>query len=116
MTAVNILGEGSHSNELTLYTGTVPSKINELEWAGSSTTWVEFRWALPESNGGLSLTKFKAYVDVGQTGGSETQYEITDIFTRTLKLETLPTGALVDIQMTSFNAQGESERSNVLTL
>lgn len=97
VTAVNVLGESVHSNKLTIYTGEVPSMITDLAWSDSSTTWVEFRWALPDSNGGLSLTKFKVYVDVGQTGGTETEYEITDTFTRSFKIEALSTSALIDI-------------------
>ena len=54
-----------HSDSLTLYAGTVPSKINYLEWESSTPTSIEFRWELPESNGGLTIQKFRLYVDVG---------------------------------------------------
>lgn len=96
--AVNEIGVSGHSSPpLTLYTGYVPSKITYLVWEDSTTTSVEFRWKLPESNGGLSLTKFKCYIDVGQTGSFDTEEEILDIYTRTFKVSSLQTSELVDI-------------------
>ena len=116
VTALNLIGEGIASNSLTIHTGMVPSKITSLVWESSTTTSISFRWILPDSNGGLSLQKFKLYIDVGQTGLAPTEVEITDVFTRTHTLETLSTGTLVDIQITSVNTSGESIRSDVLTL
>lgn len=51
-----------------VYAGVAPSQIKILKWEASNTTSVTVRWVLPESNGGLSLTKFTLYHDVGQTG------------------------------------------------
>ena len=97
VTAINEIGESLHSTPLTVYTGTIPSKITSLVWESSTPTSIEFRWTLPESNGGLSILKFKLYVDIGQTGGTPTEIEITDVFKRTHTLETLSTGTFVDI-------------------
>jgi len=40
---------------------------------------------LPETNGGLSLTHFTLYTDIGQTG-TYTSQEFTDTFTRVHEL------------------------------
>ncbi len=53
------------------------------------------RWILPVSNGGLSLTKFTVYVDVGQTG-TFTAVDILDTFQRTYQLSGITTGEVVD--------------------
>ena len=116
VTATNVIGESVPSDPLTIYTGMVPSKITSLVWESSTTTSITFRWILPESNGGLSLQKFKLYVDVGQTGQPTTEIEISDVFSRTHTLDNLSTGTLVDIQISSLNASGESVKSDVLTL
>ena len=97
VTATNALGESSVSAGLTLYAGTVPSKITLLQWESSTSTSIEFRWILPESNGGLSLTSFKLYIDEGQTGLPTSEIEVTDVFARTHELTGLTTGGLVDI-------------------
>ena len=115
VTAVNEIGESPHSSQLALHAGTPPSKILTLLWESSSTTTVEFRWALPESNGGLPISSFRLYVDVGQTGAA-VEGEVVDVFARTHQLTALTTGQLVDIQITSTNASGESVKSDVLTL
>ena len=65
VTATNAIGEGQPSAALTIYTGVVPSKIIHLAWKDSSQTWVEFKWMLPVSDGGLSLSKFRIYFDAG---------------------------------------------------
>lgn len=66
--SVNVIGESSSSNRLTVQAGIVPSQIKSLLWQTSTTTSVTVKWIQPESNGGLPLTKFTLYFDVGQTG------------------------------------------------
>ena len=113
--AVNELGESDPSNELTIHAGTVPSKIESLVWEHSTSTSITVRWELPESNGGLSLTKFTLYSDFGQTG-TYTPVEILDTFTRTYTFSGKTEGQLVDFQITASNINGEGQRSNVLSV
>jgi predicted phage tail protein len=63
--AVNEIGESNDSNNLTIFAGTTPSQIKFLKWESSNTTSVTVRWTLPNSNGGLTLTKFTLYYDLG---------------------------------------------------
>jgi hypothetical protein len=65
---VNEIGESDDSNILTVHAGIVPTKIQSLLWETSTSTSVTVKWTQPESNGGLSLTQFTLYYDVGQTG------------------------------------------------
>ena len=97
VTATNVIGESSKSAPLTINTGMVPSQITSLRWQSSTSTSITFEWELPESNGGLSLLSFTIYVDVGRTGGTPTVIEITDTFKRSHTLDSLATGAFVDI-------------------
>lgn len=97
VTAINEIGESSASDPLTIYTGIAPSKITYLVWESSTTTSVTFRWALPEFNGGLSLQKFKLYIDVGKTGQPPKVVEILDIFQRSYTESNLSTSTLVDV-------------------
>lgn len=79
VTAVNEIGESLASNYLVVHAGVIPSKIRSLRWESSTTTSVTVRWQLPESNGGLQLSQFTLYYDIGQTGSFET-IAITDTF------------------------------------
>ena len=82
---MNVIVESASSNQLTIYTGVAPTQIKSLVWETSTTTSVSVRWTLPESNGGLPLTGFTLYYDVGQTGTYEI-IQIADTFTRTYEL------------------------------
>lgn len=83
--SVNVIGESEASNLLTVFAGIAPTQIKSLMWESSSTTSVTVKWALPESNGGLPLTKFTLYIDVGRTG-TFVPLDIVDTFTRTYLL------------------------------
>ena len=67
-TSTNIIGEGLPCSPLTVYAGTIPSKVLNITLASSTTTSLYIVWNFPESNGGLSLTQYTVYLDVGQTG------------------------------------------------
>lgn len=116
VTAVNEIGESPPSIPLTIYAGTVPSKIRKLVWEDSTTTSITVRWEAPSSNGHLSLQKFTLYIDEGRTGSPTQTIQITDTFVRTYTSTGMTTGQLVDFQVTSTNPNGESELSDVLTL
>lgn len=80
VTAVNAIGESNPSVFLTIYAGTVPSKIKTLVWQDSNTTSITVRWDAPSSNGSLSLTKFVLYIDEGRTGTPTQTITIADTF------------------------------------
>lgn len=63
--AVNDIGESNDSISITIFAGTPPSQIKTLKWESSNSTSVTIRWTLPDSNGGLALTKFILYYDLG---------------------------------------------------
>jgi hypothetical protein len=65
VTAVNSIGESLESTVLTIYAGTLPSKITDVSLKASTTTSITVQWTPPSSNGGLSLTKYTIYYDVG---------------------------------------------------
>ena len=66
--AVNQRGESLSSVGLTVYAGTVPSRIQSVTLLSSTTTSISLGWSQPLSNGGLPLAKFILYHDIGQTG------------------------------------------------
>ncbi len=96
VTAVNSIGESSHSAPLTIYAGTVPSKIKTLVWDDSTTTSIKVRWEAPLSNGSLSLLSFILYIDEGRDGTPSKTITLTDTFLRTYTATGLTTGQLVD--------------------
>ncbi len=68
VTATNEIGESLSSSALTIHVGIIPSKIKNVRLESSTTTSIFLRWDFPESNGGLALTQYTVYLDVGQTG------------------------------------------------
>lgn len=85
VTSVNQIGESQASNQIQVNVGVAPSQISNLQWSASTTTSVTVSWGLPQSTGGLMLTKFTVYYDVGQTGVF-TAVHITNTFQRTFQL------------------------------
>lgn len=94
--AFNAIGESVDSSSVNVYSGTVPSKILNVVLDASTTTSITIRYDPPETNGGLTLTSFNIYHDIGQTG-SFTQIQETDVSVLTRSLTGLTTGALIDI-------------------
>lgn len=103
------------SDSLEYSAGIAPSKIEVLAWEASSTTSVTVKWELPEFNGGLPLTHFSVYFDIGQTGTFE-EYNEYNTFMRTFTLAGQTTGELVDFRLSASNVNLEGELSNVLTV
>lgn len=68
--SVNAIGESVDSTAFTLNVGTVPSKVDPVILVSSTTTSIKVQWKPPTTNGGLPLTKYKVYLDVGQTGST----------------------------------------------
>ena len=114
VTAVNAIGESAASNILTVNAGTIPSKIYSVSYVSSTTTTIKFKWLNPTSNGGLPITKFTVYMDVGQTG-TFTAYQVTDPSQNYYESGALASRALVDVQVTSWNVNGESQKSDIVT-
>lgn len=110
-----MIGESSHSNTLTVYTGVVPSKITGVRLESSTTTSIFVRWDFPESNGGLSLSKYSVYLDVGQTGAVTSTIVIADTLQNWVEVVGLTTGVQVDLQISASNINGEGEKSDMRT-
>lgn len=114
-TATNALGESPYSNRLTVHTGIVPSKILNVRLESSTTTSLFIRWDFPESNGGLSLTQYTVYLDVGQTGAVTQTITISDTLQNSVEVDQLATGVKVDVQISASNINGEGESSDMRT-
>ena len=112
VTAVNAIGESNPSSALTVNVGTVPSKISEVTLQSSTSTTFTIQWPYPQSNGGLSLTQFTVYLDEGQTG-TFSPVTVSDPNENYYQTGALTTGALVDVQVTAWNVNGESAKSDV---
>ncbi len=115
VTATNEIGESSKSAPLTIHAGILPSKILSVKLGSSTTTSILLRWSFPESNGGLSLTKYTVYLDVGHTGAPTSTVDITDTLTNELDVTGLTSGARVDVQISASNINGEGELSDMRT-
>lgn len=129
VSAVNAIGEGAKSTALPLHTGVAPSKMmgpHAPRLSSSSSTSITISWLPPSYNGGASLSAYRVYHDIGQTGTS-TAVELADLTVTswTLNAESskddagltlFATGKLVDFATTSVNIIGESVKSDILTL
>lgn len=126
VSAVNSIGEGSQSSPvLVLHTGVVPSKMTGASAPllnASTSLSITISWLPPSYNGGSSLTTYRVYHDIGQTG-SFTMITLTDLSQTWMTLtssstgaSSLTTGQIVDFYVTSVNVIGESPASDVLTL
>lgn len=113
--AVNAIGESADSASVAVNAGTVPSKISNVFLSASTATSVTVGWDAPSSNGGLTITQYNIYYDVGQTGSFSTHTE-TDNSVFTYQLTGQTTGVLVDYQISASNVNGEGELSNLKTL
>jgi hypothetical protein len=71
ITAVNAIGEGAGSTAFTVYTGVVPVKMTGSSapvLSSSTSTSITISWLPPSYNGGASLSAYRVYHDIGQTG------------------------------------------------
>lgn len=125
VSAVNSIGEGAQSTALSVHTGIIPSKMTGASapvLSSSTSTSITISWLPPDYNGGASLTEYRVYHDIEQTG-TFTPISITDMSTISYTLDSsspgassLSTGQLVDFFMTSVNVIGEGDASDILTL
>lgn len=115
VTAVNAIGESAASTALTVNAGTQPSKIQSVTLMASTTTSLTVQWTPPASNGGLSLIKYRVYVDAGQTGTPTQTIDVLDTSINYQLVSPLATGQKVNFQISAFNANGESELSDIVT-
>lgn len=95
--ASNIIGESLPSAVLTVHVGVLPSKIVKVVLKSSTTTSLLIGWAYPLSNGGLSLTQYTVYLDVGQTGATTSTIAITNTLQNYIDATLLTTGVKVDV-------------------
>jgi hypothetical protein len=115
VTATNEIGESLSSSPLTIHVGILPSKIKNVRLDSSTTTSIFLRWDFPESNGGLALSEYTVYLDVGQTGVPTKTVTITDTLQNWLNVASLTTGVKVDVEISASNVNGEGEKSDSRT-
>jgi fibronectin type 3 domain-containing protein len=111
VTAVNVAGEGSLSNELSAVPGplTAPS-APVLASATAGVTSVDIAWTAPTSDGGSVVTSYNIYR--GTSSGTEILLTTRSAATSTLTDSNTAPGATYYYEVTAVNGIGESARSN----
>ena len=112
VSALNFVGEGAASNELSARPATSPGPPT-LTTAALDTTGVTLSWTTPGSNGGSAITGYRLYR--GTSSGQETLLATVGVqmsYTDT----TVSNGATYYYEVTAVNAVGESARSNELSV
>jgi hypothetical protein len=110
--AYNMYGESSGSNTLTLIVGLKPVIPPTPSVSTSTSVSITIQVEPSQDNGGSPITSYTVYYDVGQTG-IFTSVALTDLWDLQLPLSSLPSGSLVDVQVTATNAIDESDKSNL---
>ena len=110
VSALNDVGDGSQSNELSATPATVPSAPT-LTSATPGNSEVALVWTAPSSNGGSSITNYKLYR--GTTSGGETLLATSgNVLTYTDN--SLTNGQTYYYTVTAVNPAGEGPFSNEL--
>ena len=112
VSALNFVGEGAASNELSARPATSPGPPT-LTTAALDTPGVTLSWTTPGSNGGSAITGYRLYR--GTSSGQETLLATVGVqmsYTDT----TVSNGATYYYEVTAVNAVGESARSNELSV
>ena len=112
--SVNTLGESSDSNQLSAVVGLPPGKMLPPTLNASSSTSITIGWVSPTSNGGLPVTGYNVYMDIGQTG-TFTLLKQSDPTVMTYIRTSLTTGVKVDWKISAFNTVGEGLLSDIST-
>ena len=93
--AVNAIGEGARSVALSVHTGVIPSKMSGASapvLSSSTSTSITISWLPPSYNGGASLTEYRVYHDILQTG-TFTPISITDMSSVSIIFDSSSDGA-----------------------
>ena len=109
VSAVNVAGEGPHSNEADAIPGVAPTApLNLVAIAGN--TNITLQWNVPADNGGYPISAYRIYR--GTISGGEV-YIATISSSTTTYLDTgLTNGITYYYKVTAVNAMGESPYSN----
>ena len=112
---VNTLGESVDSTPaLIVIAGLPPAKMAQPTLSTSTITSITIKWVEPSSNGGLPITGYKVYFDVGQTG-TYAPYTITDTTIVTYTQNLLTTGTKVNFKVSAVNSVSEGSTSDIVT-
>lgn len=114
VTAVNAVGESVASNTINVTTGstTVPSAPTLSSVTGGNATST-VNWTTPASDGGSAITGYKVYR--GTTSGGETLLTTLGVVL-TFNDSGLTNGTTYYYEVTAINANGESVKSNELSV
>lgn len=112
--AVNYWGESADSASLQVTIGTKPSSPSSPVLSTSTSTSITLTIKTSSDNGGVPISAYTVYYDEGQTGTYSSQV-ITDLSNLVWTQTGMSTSALVNVQVTSTNAIGESDMSNLVT-
>jgi fibronectin type 3 domain-containing protein len=111
VSAVNSIGEGPKSNEISATPATVPS-APALTSATAGNAQVVLVWTAPSSNGGGAITGYKVYR--GTSSGGETQLAtLGNVLTYTDT--SLTNGQTYYYRTSATNSKGEGAQSNELS-
>jgi fibronectin type 3 domain-containing protein len=111
VTAVNSVGEGTASNELSATPATVPGAPT-LNSANAGNGSVALSWSAPGSNGGSATTAYRVYR--GTTSGGETLLTTLGNVTSWTDTNTA-NGTTYYYKLSAVNAVGEGATSNELS-
>jgi len=111
--AVNRLGESASSNSILFTAGNLPDAMPTPYLISTTLYSIQFGWSEILNNGGVIITAFNVYYDIGKTG----TYTISqkDINTKQFTLSGLTSGTAVLVKLSASNAIGEGPMSNPVT-
>ena len=112
--AVNIWGESTNSNTLTVKIGVKPSQPAVPVLKSTTSTSLTLTILPSSDNGGVPITHYEVSYDVGQTG-TFVDETVTDLSSLEWQKTGLPTSALVDIKVAAVNSILKSDYSRLVT-
>ena len=112
--AVNIYGESIDSDQEIVIIGQKPTTPSIPILTTQSSSDLGLQIVPSSSNGGVPITKYTVYYDIGQTG-TFTKTDITDLADLTWSQSSLTSGTLVDIKVSATNSINESDNSTMIT-
>ena len=111
--AVNMYGESVDSDQEVVIIGMKPTTPSIPILTSQTSSSLALQIVPSSSNGGVPITKYTVYHDIGQSG-TFAKTDITNLADLTWSRSSLTSTTLVDIQVSATNAIGESHNSTMI--